>query len=250
MFLLLKRYCNQKYNVQLLFLNFVFIKLTRSLSLEECDSHAQALPSLKERFPWNDLHSFPYPSLDSPEGRSWFEREIFEKHFLDYKESGSDSSGYLDINANHPIYRSQEAEDIHNARKARLPRSVSTEGALTSSRQGDYSNDADNDERELNSEEERAITEIRKKTFHRFTSVGFKEAIRKGRMRLKKIGEGKYMDANGVILTTDGPFWPPECGPLYPKPDHIPRAPSSAEPLYEAGKYLHNTLHLLVCCAI
>ncbi|XP_041479519.1 uncharacterized protein LOC121427202 isoform X9 [Lytechinus variegatus] len=207
----------------------------RSLTLEECDSHAQALPSLKEKFPWNDINSsFTY--FDNPESPTWFERQIYNTQYAD---NGSESSaGYLDVNGNQPDCRTQEERDALS-RKSSRPRTRSASVTLTRDRQrilADKGGDTD-------PEEDRTIIEIKRKTFHRFTSAGFREAMRKGKGILKKIGNGKYMDKNGVILSMDGPFWPPECGPLYPKPNHTKKVPSSAEPLYDHVPQDGRTIH-------
>lgn len=210
----------------------------RSLSLEECDSHAQALPSLKEKFPWNDVNS-PFTYFDDPNSPTWFERQIYNNQ---YNDCGSESSaGYLDVNGNH---RTQEERDALSRNSAR-PRTRSAGVALTRDRQ----RIADDKGGDTDAEEDRTIAEIRRKTFHRFTSAGFKEAMRKGKGMLKKIGDGKYVDKNGVILSVDGPFWPQECGPLYPKPDHIKKVPSSAEPLFDKGKNYLILLYFLCPCA-
>ncbi|XP_030829550.1 uncharacterized protein LOC580601 isoform X4 [Strongylocentrotus purpuratus] len=204
----------------------------KSLSLEECDSHAQALPSLKEKFPWNDVNS-PFTYFDDPNSPTWFERQIYNNQ---YNDCGSESSaGYLDVNGNH---RTQEERDASSRNSAR-PRTRSAGVALTRERQ----RIADDKGGDTDAEEDRTIAEIRRKTFHRFTSAGFKEAMRKGKGMLKKIGDGKYVDKNGVILSVDGPFWPQECGPLYPKPDHIKKVPSSAEPLFDKVPQDGRTIH-------
>eukprot|EP00057_Strongylocentrotus_purpuratus_P007590 XP_011662064.1 PREDICTED: uncharacterized protein LOC580601 isoform X4 [Strongylocentrotus purpuratus] len=204
----------------------------KSLSLEECDSHAQALPSLKEKFPWNDVNS-PFTYFDDPNSPTWFERQIYNNQ---YNDCGSESSaGYLDVNGNH---RTQEERDASSRNSAR-PRTRSAGVALTRERQ----RIADDKGGDTDAEEDRTIAEMRRKTFHRFTSAGFKEAMRKGKGMLKKIGDGKYVDKNGVILSVDGPFWPQECGPLYPKPDHIKKVPSSAEPLFDKVPQDGRTIH-------
>lgn len=131
------------------------------------------------------------------------------------------------------------------SRNSARPRTRSAGVALTRDRQ----RIADDKGGDTDAEEDRTIAEIRRKTFHRFTSAGFKEAMRKGKGMLKKIGDGKYVDKNGVILSVDGPFWPQECGPLYPKPDHIKKVPSSAEPLFDKGKNYLILLYFLCPCA-
>ncbi|XP_072175344.1 uncharacterized protein [Diadema setosum] len=214
----------------------------KSLSLQDCESHAQALPSLKERYQWNDLNStFTY--YNSEEAPTWFEREINDRR---YREFGEHVEGcYTDINGNKVKYENGEEPDggsPHHWRHS-LP-SGSTDVTVT---RGEHptpvARDGASRISQVDEEEQRAITLIRRKTFHCFTQAGFKEAVRKGKLKLKKIAEGKYVDKNGVILTADGPFWPPECGPLYPKPEHISGVPTAAEPLYSDVSHDGRTVH-------
>ena len=90
------------------------------------------------------------------------------------------------------------------------------------------------------SDEKQKLADIRRKTFHRYTSKGFKEALKQGKLKLKKLGNGRYMDKNGVVLTDDGPFWPPEYGPLCGKPEHVYDGMPDQEPLSDAGKSIHS----------
>ncbi|PIK57933.1 putative cytosolic carboxypeptidase 2 isoform X10 [Apostichopus japonicus] len=82
---------------------------------------------------------------------------------------------------------------------------------------------------EKEDDRDQVIADIKRKAYHRYTREGFKEALKRGKLKLKKIGNGKFMDKNGVILTADGPFWPPECGPLYPKQEHVSGVPEGKE---------------------
>ncbi len=184
----------------------------RSLTLDECNSYAQTLPSLRNQQPWNKIdNSFRYYETDQSEpGIGPHDRDSRSR-------LGSSSSAPRVPGAwgdgNTIFKKSTMATEIH---KSYL--------------QGNDNKSGDE------SDEFKKISEIRKKTFHRYTAEGFKEALKAGKLKLKKLGNGRFMDKNGVVLSVDGPFWPPECGPLYGKPEHVYENKPDTEPLSDAGE--------------
>ncbi|XP_071804043.1 uncharacterized protein [Asterias amurensis] len=193
-------------------------KQQTSLSLEECDSYAQTLPSLKNNHHRWDLSETPYTFNDQQTRENRFSRLANASHSKgnlrdsDTEDDEDDSINGVNKNQNHWKGRHTDNQKGNGA---------ITQESITES------GDSDPDRA-------RAISEIRRKSYHQYTAEGFKAAIRKGKSHLKKIGSGKYVDKNGVVLTMDGPFWPPECGPLYPKPEHQNSTPEEKELLADA----------------
>ncbi|XP_033640289.1 uncharacterized protein LOC117300677 isoform X2 [Asterias rubens] len=193
-------------------------KQQTSLSLEECDSYAQTLPSLKNNHHRWDLSETPYTFNDQQTRENRFSRLAHASHSKgnlgdsDTEDDEDDSINGVNKNQNHWKRRHTDNQKGNGA---------ITQETITES------GDSDPDRA-------RTISEIRRKSYHQYTAEGFKAAIRKGKSHLKKIGSGKYVDKNGVVLTMDGPFWPPECGPLYPKPEHQNSTPEEKELLADA----------------
>ncbi|XP_072030712.1 uncharacterized protein [Amphiura filiformis] len=190
----------------------------RSISLDECNSYAQILPSLRNQQPWNKVDSsFRYYETDQSEpGIGPHDRD---------SSSRAGSSG---------------------VRQSRAPGAWGDGTAMkqsTTSTEINRSYIPGQDKSDDESDELKRISEIRRKTFHRYTAEGFKEALRQGKLKLKKLGNGRFMDKNGVVLTLDGPFWPPECGPLYGKPEHVYQQKPGKEPLSDAVPHDGRTVH-------
>ena len=76
--------------------------------------------------------------------------------------------------------------------------------------------------------------EQRVKLFAKFNKEGYREALRRGELvDGPKIGQ--YIDSNGIVLTSHGPFWPVGFGPMVPTPHHIVSSDNAVEPLWTDG---------------
>ncbi|KAJ8020790.1 Cytosolic carboxypeptidase 3 [Holothuria leucospilota] len=166
------------------------------LSLAECNSYAQNLPSLRLRYPWNDVNS--------------------SIRYYEMQESLCNEK-----QGNPQNYQQGPGFAGSNGLTDTMATASPTLQALLERTTNDGSDPQD--------DRDQFIADIKRKAYHRYTREGFKEALKRGKLKLKKIGNGKFMDKNGVILTADGPFWPPECGPLYPKQQHISHVPEEKE---------------------
>ncbi|XP_071854550.1 uncharacterized protein [Apostichopus japonicus] len=168
------------------------------LTSTECGNYAQNLPSLRLRYPWNDMPS--------------------SAQYYDMQGAGLCSDADKQGSAgSYPMGK--------YGKPSRLADTVATASpTLQSLLEGTVGEGNDKED-----DRDQVIADIKRKAYHRYTREGFKEALKRGKLKLKKIGNGKFMDKNGVILTADGPFWPPECGPLYPKQEHVLGVPEGKE---------------------
>ena len=179
------------------------------MTIDECNSYSTTLPSLRKEKPWNKLdHHFRY----------------YGQSYADQSEPG--------IGPHDREEREESNRGQPDAWGDRVTRQSHTEISNRNILKGQVDHQPDDEE----SDELQRLSELRRKTFHRYTAEGFKEALKAGKLKLKKLGNGRFMDKNGVILTLDGPFWPPEYGPLYGKPEHVYHGHPGKEPLSDAGK--------------
>ncbi|XP_022106220.1 uncharacterized protein LOC110987635 isoform X8 [Acanthaster planci] len=213
-----------------------------SISIEECDNYAQTLPNLRNLHHhrlW-DLPETPYSFSDSQNRQNRFSRLTGTLQPGNYHDSDTeDDSGDSTTAANRNQNSTSSSWRLHPLHHHNDNRTGENGILATTARE----HDSLSEESDMDSEQARTVVEVRRKMFRQYTAEGFKSALRKGKSHLKKLGSGKYEDKNGVVLTIDGPFWPPECGPLYPKPEHQNFIPQEKELLADAVPDNSRTVH-------
>ncbi|XP_071941889.1 uncharacterized protein [Antedon mediterranea] len=80
-------------------------------------------------------------------------------------------------------------------------------------------------------------------TIHSYTKKGFKSYVEHKKKNNKMKELLKEDNFNGVLMTKDGPFWPPEYTPVVPKPQHILELPKNYELLSNNVPQKARTVH-------
>ncbi|XP_077868214.1 uncharacterized protein LOC100369281, partial [Saccoglossus kowalevskii] len=209
-----------------------------TLSLDKCREYSEKRPHqirdiLQSQVHFADDSSISYGSASNEEDRKRFQRYIHRNSYYASEKQNKDGSMRHDQNGN------------FDSMKDKYQNNRVVNGNLD-----DTSSDDDDGAGINPTQKEYDLTEraIRNEVFGRYTRPGFRNAIKRGKVRdgsrLKQLKDGKYIDSNDVILTLDGPFWPPEHGPLFPKPVHIECDQEKMEPLSDDvpshGQTIHN----------
>ncbi|XP_070534076.1 uncharacterized protein [Ptychodera flava] len=210
-----------------------------TLSLDQCREYSDRRPSrirdiLRTKFSYTDDTPVSYRNT-SGDDKGRFRQK--------YSRTPAHQEASQEISRNGLQYDERSLDPSLDRHRNRA---LSHNGKL-----GDSSSDDDDDfvnysarERDNYDYTHRAI---RRQVFNRYTREGFRDALKHGKNRdgtkLRKLKDGKYIDCNGVILTFDGPFWPSEHGPLYPKPDHGSPETQDVEPLSDDVPHHGQTIH-------
>ncbi|XP_077989987.1 uncharacterized protein LOC144444443 isoform X3 [Glandiceps talaboti] len=217
-----------------------------TLSLDQCKEYSERRPSrvrdlLRTRYRYSDDTPVSYrnTSDDDDKQRYHFKHNhtSYPLHGHKHMDSGNTGNGGFRITNDH-------LEGSFDRHRNRVNFDLNGKLDDSSSDDDDFA-DFDGHDRDHFDLTQRAI---RRELFNRYTRMGFRDALKRGKTRdgtkLKKLKDGRYIDCNGIILTNDGPFWPSEHGPLFPKPVHVGCDPdSTTEPLSDDVSHHGQTIH-------